>query len=161
MKKKLSLLMLFVGFTALALSQKKSDSSPQKENSLVECELNKNSKQKEAFIDVQEPIKYMSIWSKSKITTGRFIIKIYDPNGKEKTSNLIIDANQNADSKIKLIAPQKKNSKEETNEQDVELKTLGGIGISLQKPKIGKWKILVIPENAEGTLKITYKLHFL
>lgn len=105
--------------------------------------LEKESEKLEILLPISGSIVNFTIKIWSEIFDGELTIEIYDPSG-EKQGNYAID-NQIS------LKPKKSEKKDVSGSKEV---VSGTITKSVEYPKNGNWKVLIIPKNATGTIEI-------
>ena len=161
MKSKLALLSSLVISSIASFGQitsNYSDSSNIKhKNVLFEINLEENSKQKEAFVNVGKKTKSLFIEIKGSLKKGRFKIQMYDPKGNKWKQDLIVDSRYvdevfefTTDKKYIPVPDSILNSKQPT------LVYVGRFGVAINRPKSGQWKVKVVPEKAIGNVQVSY-----
>jgi hypothetical protein len=98
-------------------------------------ELKNESDNKEVTIEVNEKECRFNLQINSLATAGEIRVEIYDPEGK-KQGNFSVGCEVNS-----------KNSNETVN---------GMISKLIENPSQGKWKVKILPKNANGKVAINY-----
>lgn len=146
----------FVILSLVSFGQKANDNSvsldAKKENVLFETYLKQSSKPSEAFIDVKKT-KNLVLKISTSLIEGRFKLEIYDPTGKKRKKDLIIDS--------RLVSnlinfSHTKDLAETDSVKDTKPKTVGNIYMALRKPKSGQWRVKIVPVEATGNVQISY-----
>lgn len=94
--------------------------------------LEKDSKEEDVIITINQKAKRIELMISSSITLGKLTIELYDPNN-IKQGNFTLETELNSE------------KKEMVN---------GNIRKSLNEPLLGNWKIKIIPTNATGNIRI-------
>ena len=159
MQSKLVLLSSFVIFTLASFGQNTSNqtlsSNNKHENVIIEINLEENSKPEEAFVNVEKRTRILFLDIKGSLKKGRFKIQMYDPKGNKWKKDFIVDSQYEAEvfefTHKPIIVPDSiRDSKQPTPI------FIGRLGIAINRPKSGLWKLMIIPEKAIGNVQISY-----
>lgn len=158
MKIKLVLLSSFVIFTLASFGQNTSNhsvsSNTKHEIVLFEINLEENSNLEEAFVNVEKNTKSLFIEIKGSLKKGRFKIQMYDPKGNKWKKDFIVDSRNVGEvfeftCRSYIPVPDSiRDSKQPT--------FIGRVGIAINRPKSGQWKVKIVPEKAIGNVQVSY-----
>jgi hypothetical protein len=161
MKSKLVLLSSLVIFTIASFGQNTSNhsvsSNTKHKNVLLEINLEENSKLEEAFLNVEKNTKSLFIDINGTLSKGRFKIQMYDPKGNKWKQDIVVDSQYESevfeyttDKKYIPLSDSIRASIQPT------LVFVGRLGIAINRPESGQWKVKVVPEKAIGNVQVNY-----
>lgn len=152
MKSKLVLLCSFIVLSLFSFGQKTAstyvllDSTLDKK--LIEIDLLESSEPKEVFFRVSRKIKSITIKFSATLKNGKCKMGIYDPKGEMYGRYLVLDSKYSGQGNVVSIP----------NNNSPSLFFSGRFNWVIKKPKPGKWKIILLPENANGNIQISYSI---
>jgi hypothetical protein len=124
---------------------------------LFEINLEENSKLEEAFLNVEKNTKSLFIDINGTLSKGRFKIQMYDPKGNKWKQDIVVDSQYESevfeyttDKKYIPLSDSIRASIQPT------LVFVGRLGIAINRPKSGQWKVKVVPEKAIGNVQVNY-----
>jgi hypothetical protein len=160
MKSKIVLLSSLVIFTIASFGQNTSNhsasSNTKHEIVLFEINLEENSKFEEAFVNVEKNTKSLFIDINGTLSKGRFKIQMYDPKGNKWKKDIVVDSRY--ESEVFELTNKKYIPLPDSIRASIQptIVLVGRLGIAINRPKSGQWKVKVVPEKAIGKVQVSY-----